>query len=133
VADDDEGIRFVISTVLASAGFDVNATSDGQQAWEALLHEHYELLVTDNQMPRLTGIELIGRIREAGMSLPVIVASGTFSVETVPDYSRRQIAAVLAKPFRTWELLNTVRDVLRVWGGDTTADHRTPARTHASL
>lgn len=55
VADDDEAIRYLISTVLADAGFDVNAASDGQQAWEALLHEHYDLLVTDSHMPRLTG------------------------------------------------------------------------------
>ena len=78
VADDDEGIRRLISAVLARAGFDVNTASDGQQAWEALLHEPYDLLVTDNEMPRLAGVELIARIRDAGMSLPVIVASGTF-------------------------------------------------------
>src|ERR1039458_9853176 len=83
VADDDEDIRYLLSTVLAGAGYDVNAASDGQQAWEALLHGHYDLLVTDNDMPRLTGIELIGRIRKEGMSLPVIIASGSFPVQRV--------------------------------------------------
>src|ERR1017187_10595202 len=81
VADDDESIRYLLSTVLAGAGFDVNTASDGQQAWEAIFHGHYDLLVTDNDMPRLTGIQLIERIREARMSLPVIIASGTFPVE----------------------------------------------------
>ena len=70
VADDDEGTRHLISAVLAGAGFDVNAAADGQQAWEALLHEHYDLLVTDNEMPRLTGIQLIERICEAGIACP---------------------------------------------------------------
>ena len=113
VADDDEDIRYLLSTVLAGAGYDVNAVSDGQQAWEALLHGHYDLLVTDNDMPRLTGIELIGRIRKAGMSLPVIIASGSFPMESVRDYPEIQMAAVLPKPFAAFQLLNAVRHVLQ--------------------
>jgi CheY-like chemotaxis protein len=113
VADDDEDIRYLLSTVLAGAGYDVNAASDGQQAWEALLHGHYDLLVTDNDMPRLTGIELIGRIRKAGMSLPVIIASGSFPMESVRDYPEIQMAAVLPKPFTAFQLLNAVRHVFQ--------------------
>ena len=127
VADDDEGIRLIISTVLAHAGFEVNAVSDGQQAWEALLDGHYDLLVTDNEMPRLPGMKLIERIREEGMSLPVIIASGTFPVEKVLNDPQLQIAAVLPRPFGTGELLNTVRHVLQSSCGDT-ARHNAPAR-----
>ena len=134
MADDDEGIRRLISTVLAGAGFDVNAASDGQEAWEALLHEHYDLLVTDDEMPRLAGIKLIERIREAGMSLPVIIVSGAFSVEKVRRLSsQRQIAAVLPKPFRIWELLDAVKHVLQAPRGNTTADQGTSQRLHAGL
>jgi len=120
VADDDEGLRHIISTALVHAGFEVNAASDGQEAWEALLHERYDLLVTDIEMPRLPGINLIKRIREVGMSLPVIIASGTFPVERVRNDPQLQIAAALAKPFRIPELLDTVRDVLVASRGETT-------------
>ena len=113
MADDDEGIRYIISYVLAHDGFEVNTASDGQQAWEALLDGHYDLLVTDNAMPRLSGIGLIERIREEGMSLPVIITSGTFPVERVRNDPQLQIAAALPKPFCTSELLNTVRRVLQ--------------------
>ena len=133
VADDDEGIRDLISAVLAPAGFNVHAVSDGQQAWEALLHEHYDLLVTDNEMPRLAGMALIKRIREAGMSLPVIIVSGALSAESVPDSLLRQIAAVLRKPFVLPELLGTVRQALWASWGDTAADPRTFQRVHGSL
>jgi DNA-binding NtrC family response regulator len=95
VADDDEGMRYFISTTLMSAGFRVNTVSDGQQAWEGLQHEHYDLLVTDNRMPRLAGIGLIQRMREVGMSLPVIMASGTFPAERVREVQQLRIAAVL--------------------------------------
>jgi len=132
VADDDEDIRLLTSTALVSAGFDVSTASDGQQAWEALLHDHYDLLVTDEEMPRLAGLELIERIRDAGMSLPVIIASGTLSVEKMRDYPRRLIAAVLCKPFDIWELLNTVNHVLLAWCGYPAADQRSlPNSTEA--
>jgi CheY-like chemotaxis protein len=132
VADDDEGIRYLISTVLTSAGFDVNAASDGQQAWEALLHDHYDLLVTDNEMPRLRGIELIERIREAGMILPVIVVSGTLPLEQVRGLPLGQIAAVLPKPFDIGKLLDSVRHALQAWCGDTTSDQGASRRLDAS-
>src|SRR5450631_677627 len=56
VVDDDEVILNLISTVLAEAGFDVDAAPDGQEAWEALASQKYDLLVTDNEMPRLAGL-----------------------------------------------------------------------------
>ena len=133
VADDEEGIRCFISTVLAGAGFDVTTTSDGQQAWEALLRERYDLLVTDNVMPRLGGLELIERMREGGMSLPVIIASGTLPVEGVRDHPQLQIAAVVPKPFGVGKLLDTVRRVLEASGGDTTAEQGTFHRVHGGL
>jgi DNA-binding response OmpR family regulator len=119
--------------VLAGAGFDVNAASDGQEALEVLRQEHYDLLVTDNEMPRLAGIELIERIRDAGLSLPVIIVSGTFSVEKVRDHPRRQIAAVLPKPFGIRELLDAVKHVLQASCGNNTADPGTFHKLRASL
>jgi DNA-binding response OmpR family regulator len=122
VADDEEDIRLLISSVLADDGFDVNTTSNGEQAWEALLHEPYDLLITDNEMPCLAGIELIERIRKAGLSLPIIMASGFFSGEGVRDYAQLQIAAVISKPFDICEFLNIVRIALRVSKAATATD-----------
>lgn len=117
VADDNEGVRCVLSTFLARAGFDVNAASDGEEAWDELHREHYDLLVTDNEMPRLAGIKLIERIREAGMSLPVIIASGSLPVESVRDRPQLEIAAILPKPFGITKLLDTVRQTLQTSQG----------------
>jgi two-component system cell cycle response regulator CpdR len=112
IAEDDEIIRRIISNALADDGYAVNAAADGEQAWEALRHDSYDLLVTDNEMARLTGIKLIERVRKAGMGLPVIVASDTFTVESVRDCPQLQIAAVIPKPFHKLEFLDTVRNVL---------------------
>jgi CheY-like chemotaxis protein len=112
IAEDDDIIRQIMSGFLANEGYVVNAAADGEQAWEALRHSDYDLLVTDNDMPRLTGLKLIERIRNAGMSLPIIVASVTFPMDRAHDYPQLQIAAVISKPFRKLEFLDTVRDVL---------------------
>ena len=112
IAEDDNMIRQIISDFLVNEGYVVNAVADGEQAWEALRRDDYDLLVTDNSMPRLTGIKLIERIRKEGMSLPVIVASSSFFAWNLREYPHLQIAAVLPKPFGELEFLDTVRNVL---------------------
>ena len=112
IAEDDDIIRQIISKALVDDGYAVNAAADGEQAWETLRRDAYDLLVTDNEMPHLTGLKLIERIRKAGMSLPVIVASGNFPVDRARDYPQFQISAVIPKPFRKLEFLDTVRNVL---------------------
>lgn len=111
-AEDDDIIRQIVSGFLANEGYVVNAAADGEQAWAALRHDDYDLLITDNSMPRLTGIKLIERIRQAGMSLPVIVASSSFFAWNVPEYPQLQITAVLPKPFGKSEFLDAVKNVL---------------------
>ena len=127
VADDNESVRYSICTALARAGFDVRAASDGEEAWDALHCGHYDMLITDNEMPRLSGIKLVERVRDSGMSLPIIMATGSFSIEGVQDYARLRIAAVVPKPFDIREFLTVVKTALRVSGEKAATDRRTPA------
>jgi CheY-like chemotaxis protein len=128
LAEDDPIICRLLSDVLEDDHFAVDVVFDGEQAWEALNHNHYDLLVTDNQMPHLTGLELIERIRKAGMSLPVVVASGSFSVQSARRYPHLHIAAVIPKPFGNVEFLDTVRNALS-GGGVAVTNHATLNRS----
>lgn len=112
LADDDDGIRGFISALLTNEGFAVTAVSDGEQAWDALVHGRYDLLVSDNDMPRLTGLALVQRIRDAGIDLPVIFASGSMSVEGARRHSQLQGAAILPKPFTTAQFFSAVYRIL---------------------
>jgi DNA-binding response OmpR family regulator len=112
VADDDEGIRQLLFSTLTAAGYRVGTALDGIHAWEALHRKHYDLLITDNDMPNLTGLELIKRIRNAGLILPIMMVSGAFSVESERKNKRLQITAIVRKPFGIPELCYTVREVL---------------------
>lgn len=76
-AEDSVITRDYTAGVLRSRGYDVTEVSDGQEAWERMNTEPFDLLLTDIQMPRLDGFKLCARIRasEAHKNLPIVVMS----------------------------------------------------------
>jgi DNA-binding response OmpR family regulator len=113
VADDEELLRECVSAALTHHGFIVDAAEDGGAAWEALQIGRYDALITDNIMPALTGIDLVKKMRSAGMTLPVIMASG--NLQEMASNPWLQSVSTLAKPFNTGQLLEKVNHVLREW------------------
>ena len=116
VVDDDVDLRKLNTQVLVLSGYQVNAAEDGEAAWEYLKANSCDLLITDDRMPRLSGRELVKKLRSANMILPVVLASGSVSAEGLSRNDRLQLAATLSKPFTTGELLDTVTKVLREAG-----------------
>jgi len=117
VVDDDISIRQLSTRVLIHSGYRVDAARDGAIAWQAINTDSYDLLITDPNMPQVSGIELLKKLRAARMGLPVILVSGVMTVEELNRHSWLQLAATLAKPFSGDELLGTVRKVLRATDG----------------
>jgi len=113
VVEDDSDVRQLSTEVLIHSGYEVDAAADGAAAWEALQIKAFNLLITDHNMPRLTGVELVKKLRAARMDLPVIMATGRLPTEALAQNPSLQLAAVLPKPFSVAELLETVRVVLR--------------------
>lgn len=98
VVDDEPDTRQLLSEVLIDSGCRVDTAADGEAAWQVLhatRHDPdcYHLLIIDNNMPKLSGIELIRRLRSARMALPVILALGTTPINT--DWLR--LAVILQK------------------------------------
>ncbi len=112
VVDDDICIRQINTEVLIHFGYQVDAAEDGAAGWEALQTNRYDLLITDHNMPRLTGLELVRKLRSAGMTLPVIMATGTSPTLELGRSPWLEPVATLAKPYATDQLLDTVKDVL---------------------
>ena len=112
LVDDELHARELIADVLIQSGYDVDTAADGADAWKALNETNYDLLITDNKMPRVTGLELILQLRSEEITLPVILASGTMPVEELEQYPWLQLDAMLPKPFTIAELLGTVKKVL---------------------
>jgi DNA-binding response OmpR family regulator len=113
LVDDDFYVRELNAGALIRFGYEVDTAEDGADAWKVLNEGTYDLLITDNRMPRVTGLELIKKLRLENMTLPVILASGTVPVEELKRYPWLQLDAMLPKPFTITELLDTVTEVLR--------------------
>jgi len=113
VVEDDVDIRRLNTEVLIESGYKVDAAQDGAAAWSALQLFDYDLLITDNNMPTVTGVELIKKLRSEDMTLPVVLMSGTMPTEEISQHPWMQIQAMLLKPYSVAELLRTVKEVLR--------------------
>jgi DNA-binding response OmpR family regulator len=112
VLDDDPMIQGILTRVLSRSGFEVRCASDGEAGWEELQADHYDLLITDNEMPRLTGVDLLRRLRETASHLPTILISGNmpWQVQDLPDLLPP--GAAIEKPFVLSELMDKARNLL---------------------
>src|SRR5579862_317214 len=113
VADDDRDVRRVIAHALMGSGYHADTAEDGAAAWETIQIKAFNLLITDHNMPKLTGVELVRKLRSARMALPVILVTGKLPTEALAQNPSLRLAAMLPKPFSIDELLETVRTVLR--------------------
>jgi DNA-binding response OmpR family regulator len=113
LADDEPSLLQFMTVVLARSGYHVDAVKDGAIAWAALQARPYDLLITDHQMPKVTGVELVKTLRSARMTLPVVMVTGTLPAHELAQNPSLQLAAMLEKPFAVADFLATVENVLR--------------------
>ena len=114
VVDDEIHIVHVVTIKLRNNGYDVVSASDGAEAYELACSERPDIVVTDYQMPVMTGLELIEKLRQtqATSDIPVIMLTArSFSVED-RQKERLRISKCLSKPFSPKELLRDIEDVL---------------------
>ncbi len=115
IAEDERHIRLALSLLLRQEGYEVEMAADGDEALHKLVHPDappFHLLITDIQMPELDGLELIDRLHERQITIPVIVITGYGNRKAAGKARRRRCAAYLDKPFQPEEILRRVADVL---------------------
>jgi CheY-like chemotaxis protein len=112
VVDDEPLICHLNAKRLIAAGYQVDVAEDGTAAWDALQLNNYDLIITDNTMSRMTGIQMIEKMCAAGMVVPVIMASGTLPKEGLAQSRLPQPTATLSKPYTAVKLLEMVKKVL---------------------
>jgi acetyltransferase-like isoleucine patch superfamily enzyme/CheY-like chemotaxis protein len=112
VVEDDQFLRQRNTLALNLSGYAVDTATDGAAAWDALNANCYDLLITDNSMPKVSGIELLKKLRSAKMELPVIMATGTLPTQELAQNPWLEPVALLAKPYVNDQLLEKVKDAL---------------------
>jgi DNA-binding response OmpR family regulator len=116
VEDDVVTLRINIK-VLTKSGYEVDGAEDGAVAWDALQLNGYDLIVTDNDMPNVSGVDLLKKLYAARMALPVIMVSGTMPTAELERQPWLQIKAALHKPCVVSELLGAVKNAMLASGG----------------
>jgi CheY-like chemotaxis protein len=112
VVDDERALRELVADAVTRLGFRAHMARDGEEGWEALCITTYDLLITDHEMPRLTGLALIKRLRTVSMKPPCILTSGSLPM---PESLLKKIVhpgAVLPKPFSVTKLIEKVHGLL---------------------
>jgi two-component system, NtrC family, nitrogen regulation response regulator NtrX len=112
VADDEVAIRQSLGSILGYEGYDVCEAPDGPSAIEKLRKERIDLLLVDVKMPGMDGFEVITRLRDEGLEVPVVVISGHDAVTNAVEAIKRGAYDFLEKPFKKEELLVRVTNAL---------------------
>lgn len=113
VAEDEPEIRFFLREILGQLGAEVIPAVDGEDAWNLWsLLGPFDLLLTDQRMPRLTGMELLQRVRSDRPGFPVVLMSGFGLEEFAATLERDLRLRFLPKPFLLPALLEAVGGLL---------------------
>jgi two-component system NtrC family response regulator len=112
VADDDESLRRVLEFQLKESGYDVLTAADGLQAFELFTSNEAACIITDLRMPKLSGLDLLERIRAVDAEKPVIVITAFGEVETAVSAMRAGAFDYITKPFNKDEIFLTIEKAL---------------------
>ncbi|MBF0625078.1 MAG: response regulator [Magnetococcales bacterium] len=119
VVDDDLDLVYVCKTHLEQAGFKVTGTTSAQDAWRRFLQQRdsVDLLLTNQSMPEMTGVQLARMVQQARPGLPIVLMSGGSGALLSEEMADAGITRLLPKPFRHSALVETIRHAL-AGGGD---------------
>ena len=115
VVDDEIHIVQVVAIKLRNNGFDVITCENGAQALDLASNEKPDIVVTDFQMPLMTGLELVQNLRSQPdtADIPVVLLTARGFAIKNEQKENLNISACVSKPFSPRELLQTVEEVLK--------------------
>jgi two-component system NtrC family response regulator len=112
LADDDENLRRVLEFQLSEAGYKIWAVADGAEAFEIFTNNDFDCVITDLRMPKLSGLELLEKIKTLNAEIPVIVITAFGEVETAVTAMKAGAFDYINKPFNRDEILLTLERAL---------------------
>jgi two-component system response regulator FixJ len=122
VIDDDDAVRHSLEFLLKTAGIEVRGFESAKAFLEMLPRIKTGCIITDVRMPEITGIDLLRRVKESGLDIPVIVITGHGEISLAVEAMKIGAVDFLEKPFDDDLLLASVRSALNKEAD--TAKHR---------
>lgn len=121
IADDAAGMRTYLRAILSGAGFDCVEAGDGGEAFDAVMAERFDLLITDLDMPGMDGFQLISAVSllpESRGRPKIVVCSALMDEGLAERRPELRLASVLlAKPVQPYDVLKAVERTMRARSG----------------
>jgi len=109
IADDEAGVLLTTQAILQAEGYDVEATSGGLEAIEAIRQRHYDLVLTDLKMPVVDGLGVLAEVRKRSPLTVTVMMTGYGSVISALDAVKLGAYEYLLKPIEVEDLKQAVR------------------------
>lgn len=111
IVDDEENIRFLYEQELIDEGYETLLARDGKECLEKVKQESPDLIVLDIRMPRMDGLEAIGKIIEINKNIPIIINSAYSTYKD--DFMSWAADAYVVKSYDLDSLKTAIKDVLQ--------------------
>jgi two-component system, NtrC family, nitrogen regulation response regulator NtrX len=112
VIDDERPIRSALREILEFEKFKVDEAEDGLAGVSLIQKNTYDVILCDIKMPKMDGIEVLGKIMSLGIDAPVVMISGHGTVETAVDAIKRGAFDFIQKPLDLNRILVTIRNAM---------------------
>jgi two-component system alkaline phosphatase synthesis response regulator PhoP len=114
LADDEAHITCVMSAKLRASGFDVIVARDGEEALALAVEHRPRLIITDLQMPRMSGLEMAQRLMAdpGTREIPVVMLSARGYIADPAEMAKTNIRTVISKPFGARDVVRQVLEIL---------------------
>jgi len=111
IADDEESIRDAATVLLQRQGYSVRTAEDGELAFKLIQdqEQRFDLLILDQSMPKMSGLELATAVRKLESEVPIIISSGLLSPEEKEHFGKLGIHDFLSKPWTTDDLNQIIK------------------------
>lgn len=112
IAEDEEITSRHLSYALKNAGYTVTCFDNGLDAWEWMQKEAVDILIADIKMPKMDGITLLAKVKEANPDIDVIIVTGFGSIESAVNAMKQGATDYITKPFNIDELNVKIQKIL---------------------
>ena len=112
VADDDTQMQLAVSASLGRAGHDVSVVGDGRAALHALEEGSFDVIVSDQRMPEMSGQELLAEVQKRGLDIPFIMITAYGTINQAVQAMQQGAADFITKPFSAEDLERVVERVV---------------------
>jgi DNA-binding NtrC family response regulator len=112
IIDDERSIRNSLREILEYEGYEVKDAGDGVEGFKIASEEKFDIILSDIKMPKMDGLELLEKLKEAGVDSQIIMISGHGTIETAVEAIRNGAFDFIAKPLDLNRVLITLKNAL---------------------